>query len=149
MKILSIAAMFLSLVLVGCGGDDGDSSPQANNPTPNTSPNSAVSLVAKKGHDFSTNYEVSLNVSLPKTDPAFLMVYSEYKKDPTTDAIVPVLSSRMLNVNLDQGKFDTKLQLGKQVRDIVVQVLSTTGDPTDSFTEVVATSPNAVLDVVR
>lgn len=145
---MKIATLLLPLVLFGCGGDDGDSSPQVNTPTPDNS-NPSLSLVAKQGHDFSTNYQISLDVALADTTPAFLMVYTAYQIDPVTQAVVPTLSSKVLNVNLDQGKFDALLKLGKQVSSIVVQVLSTSGNPNDSFIEVLETKPDAILTVSR
>jgi hypothetical protein len=143
---MKIAVLLLPLFLIGCGGDDDDDS-QVNTPVPNTDSNPSLSLVAKKGHDFSTNYNVDFSVNLPPVSEYFLMVYSEYKTDDVTGNIVPTVSSKILNVKLDNGTFTSKLHLGKQTSSVLVQVLSTSGNPNDSFSRVINTYPDAILDI--
>ncbi len=145
---MKIAVLLLPLLLLGCGGGDDDDS-QTNTPVPNNDQNPSLSLVAKKGHDFSTNYKVDLDVKINTSDQTFLMVYSDYTEDPITGQNVPTVSSKLVNVILNNGEFDTVLNLGKQTSSVLVQVLSTSGDPNDSFIEVVDTYPDAVINIDR
>ncbi len=131
------------LLLFGCGGGDDDGNTSTPTVTPSAKDDSApsLSLVARKGQDFSTNYEVAFDVNLPTADTTFVMVYTDYVLDPVTGLNVPLNNSKLISASFDNGQFSGELNLGKHVDDVFVQVLSTSDDPNESFTRIVPTGP--------